>query len=208
MSTKFYDQLIDWAIKLQSLAQDGLAYCNDKYDRQRYQELRTVAAEMMAAKSGQSLSQVQELFCNERGYQTPKIDTRAAIFREGKILLVKQDGQWSLPGGWAEVNISVAENCVKETREETGLHTVVQRVIALQEYNRHNCPPLSPYGICKIFFLSRVTGGQFEKNIETQGYDYFALDELPPLITRKSNEDQIRLCFAAAHDPHWQTRFE
>ena len=119
------DTVIEWAIRLQSIAQNGLAYCSNKYDRQRYEELRNLAAEMMAEKSGVSLQKVKDLFCCEKGYQTPKIDTRAAIVKNQRILLVEQDGKWSLPGGWAEVNLSVAENCLKENKEETGLDTVL-----------------------------------------------------------------------------------
>lgn len=204
------DTVIEWAIRLQSIAQNGLAYCSNKYDRQRSEELRNLATEMMAEKSGVSLQKVKDLFCCEKGYQTPKIDTRAAIVKNQRILLVEQDGKWSLPGGWAEVNLSVAENCIKENKEETGLDTVVDKVVALQEYNLHNQPPLSPFGICKIFFLCHAIAGQFHQNIETQGYDYFSFDQVSRLNlnTRRSTLEQINMCFAAAKDPYWSTKWD
>ena len=106
------DLLIEWAKRLQSLAQAGLTYGKDDFDLERYQEIRNISAEIMAYKSDLPLQKVKDLFCNEIGYQTPKIGTRAAIFKDNKILLVQEnDGSWSLPGGWCEVNMSVKENC-------------------------------------------------------------------------------------------------
>ena len=116
------DQWLDWAIELQSLAQAGLTYGRDVYDLERYQRLRDIAAEMLASQTDLPLEQVKTLFCNETGYQTPKVDTRAAVFRKGRILLVREnDGAWSFPGGWCEVNLSIGENAEKETLEEAGL---------------------------------------------------------------------------------------
>ena len=118
-------QWLKWAVELQALAQAGLFYGRDKYDRERYQRIRDIAAEMMARETRLPLERVKDLFCGETGYQTPKLDTRAAVFQEGKILLVQEeDGRWSLPGGWADVDISVGENTVKEVKEEAGLDVV------------------------------------------------------------------------------------
>ena len=120
------EQWLDWAIELQSLAQAGLTYGRDVYDLERYQRLRDIAAEMLASQTDLPLEQVKTLFCNETGYQTPKVDTRAAVFREGRILLVREnDGAWSLPGGWCEVNLSIGENAERETLEEAGLRRTV-----------------------------------------------------------------------------------
>src|SRR5699024_4677552 len=115
------DKLIAWAKRLQSLAQAGLTYGKDKFDLERYQEIRDISSEMMAAKSSLSNEKLKELICNEVGYQTPKLGTRAAIFKDEKILLVQEnDGTWSIPGGWCEVNLSVKENVIKEIKEEAG----------------------------------------------------------------------------------------
>ena len=198
------EQWLQWAIELQALAQAGLTYSKDVYDLERFQRIREISAEIMAAKSDLPLETVSGLFLNEKGYQTPKIDTRAAIFKEGRILLVQEkDGRWTLPGGWCDVDISVAENTVKEVREEAGLEVKVQRLIAVQDRARHNLPP-SAYGICKIFVLCSLVGGQFEENSETVASGFFGIDELPRLSNDKTNAEQIRMCFAAAADENWQ----
>ena len=102
------DKLLEWAIRIQSIAQAGLMYGRDPYDKERYEELRLIAAEMVSERTEIPTAKIRDLLCNEEGYQTPKIDTRAAIFRDGKILLVHENnGTWSLPGGWVDVNVSV-----------------------------------------------------------------------------------------------------
>ena len=196
-------------VELQSLAQAGLTYGKDPYDKERYQRVREIAAEMMGRLSDLPTETVKDLFCNETGYQTPKIDTRAAIFEGEKILLVQEkDGRWSLPGGWCDVNVSVGENTVKEVKEEAGLDVRPQRIIAVQDRNKHNQPPYA-YGVCKIFFLCTLLGGQFEENIETTGFDYFSEDALPLLAVEKNTEEQIRMCFAAYHGgEQWTTKFD
>ena len=116
----------------------------------------------------------------------------------------ENDLRWSLPGGWADVDISVGENTVKEVREEAGLEAATRLVIAIQDRNKHNLP-LSAFGICKIFVLCDLIGGSFQPNLETVDSGYFSLDELPPLSTEKVTEDQIRMCFDAYHADHWTT---
>lgn len=197
-----------WAMEIQSIAQCGLAYVRDPYDAERYARLRALAAEMMAFQTGLPAERIETLFCNERGYQTPKIDTRAALFREDKILLVRErDGRWALPGGWCDVLESVASNAVKEVREEAGLIARVERVIAIQDRNRHNLPVYA-YGVCKVFLLCREEGGAFQENIETTGFDCFSLDELPPLAEEKCNREQIEMCFRARADENWRVQFD
>ena len=200
---------LDWAVELQSLAQAGLTYGKDVYDRERYERIREISAEMIAHKSEIPVEIVKDLFCNETGYQTPKLDTRAAIFQDGKILLVRENnGKWSLPGGWVDVNVSVKENTIKEVREEAGLDVTADRIIAVQDRNKHNLPRYA-YGICTIFVLCSLIGGSFQENSETTGSDYFPEDNLPDLAADKNTAEQIRMCFDAyrAGDA-WQTRFD
>lgn len=199
---------LSWAIELQSLAQAGLTYGKDVYDRERYERIREISAEMLAYKADISLEKVKELFCDEVGYQTPKLDTRAAIFQEDKILLVKENnGTWSLPGGWVDVNVSVKENTIKEVKEEAGLDVIADKIIAVQDRAKHNLPVYA-YGVCKIFVLCTVIGGQFEPNIETTETCYFAEDDLPELASEKNNEEQIQMCFRAYRDKNWETMFD
>lgn len=119
-----------WAKQLQSIAQAGLAYSKDKYDIERFQQIRNLSAEILSEYTGISNEKIKELFCNETGYQTPKVDVRGAIFKDDKILLVKEsiDGSWSMPGGWAEPNLSVKENIIKEVKEEAGLYIMEQNI--------------------------------------------------------------------------------
>ena len=197
-----------WAVELQSLAQAGLAYGKDVYDLERYTRIREIAAEMLVEPSGLPLERVKDLFCRETGYQTPKLDSRAAIFQDGKVLLVQEnDGRWSLPGGWVEVDLSVGENTVKEAKEEAGVDVVPERLIAVQDRARHN-QPLYAYGVCKIFVLCKLLGGRFEKNFETLQSRWFGEDELPALAEEKNTAQQIRMCFQASRDPNWKVQFE
>lgn len=202
------EKWLDWAVELQSLAQAGLTYGKDQFDLERYARIREISAEMMAYKTGLPLTRVKDLFCNETGYQTPKLDTRAAIFKGDKILLVKENnGKWSLPGGWVDVNVSVKENTVKEVKEEAGLTVTADRIIAVQDRAKHNLPVYA-YGVCKIFVLCSVLGGKFEKNIETTESGYFGEDELPALAEEKNTAAQIKLCFEAYRAAHWETVFD
>lgn len=196
---------LDWAVRLQALAQAGLYYGKDLFDRERYAEIRSIAAQMIARQGEMPFEKVQGLFCCETGYQTPKLDTRAAIFRDDRILLVQEkNGTWSLPGGWVDVDLSVLENVVKEVREEAGLDVTADLVIAVQDREKHN-QPVYAYKICKIFVRCTVIGGAFRENTETVASDYFSLDALPPLAEEKNNREQIAMCFAAQHAEHWKT---
>ena len=203
------DRWLQWAIELQSLAQAGLTYGKDVYDLERYTRIREISAEILSHMSDLPVKTVKDLFCNETGYQTPKLDTRAAVFQDGKILLVRENnGKWSLPGGWCDVNISVAENTVKEVKEEAGLDVKPLSIIAIQDRAKHNLPVYA-YGICKVFVLCSLIGGSFQENIETTCFDYFTEDNLPELAAEKNNEEQIKMCFEAYRTgDQWKTIFD
>lgn len=201
------EQWLAWAVELQSLAQAGLFYGRDKYDIERFQRIRDIAAEMIQQKSDIPLEKVKDLFCNEVGYQTPKLDTRGAIFENDKILLVREGETWSMPGGWVDVDMSPAENIIKEVKEEAGLDVIVDAVIAVQDREKHN-RPLYAYKICKIFFLCTAVGGEFTTNLETAESRYFAIEELPPLGQDKNTKEQIQMCFDAYYAENWKTVFD
>lgn len=199
------EKWLEWAVELQSLAQAGLYYGKDIFDKERYERIRDIASEMVAFKTDISSDKVKDLFCCETGYQTPKLDSRAAIFKGDKILLVQEkNGRWSLPGGWVDVNISVKENVIKEVKEEAGLDVTADMVIAVQDREKHNLPVYA-YKVCKIFVLCSVIGGEFEENSETVQSDYFGIDELPKLSLEKNNEEQIKMCFDAYYSDNWKT---
>ena len=191
------NQWLQWAIELQSLAQAGLTYGKDVYDRERYERIRDISAEILSHMSDIPTETVKDLFCNETGYQTPKLDTRAAIFRNGEILLVHEsNGKWSLPGGWCDVDVSVGENTIKEVKEESGLDVTADSIIAIQDRAKHNLPAYA-YGICKVFVLCSLIGGSFQENFETTGFEYFSENNLPDLATEKNTAEQIKMCFDA-----------
>ena len=199
------EQWLKWAVELQSLAQAGLFYAKDNFDTERYERIREISAEMISHKTGIPLEKVKDLFCNEIGYQTPKIDTRAAIFQQDKILLVhEKNDTWSLPGGWCDVDVSVKKNTIKEVKEEAGLDVSADLVIAVQDREKHNLP-IYAYKVCKIFVLCSVVGGSFLENIETIESKYFGIDELPQLALEKNNVEQIQMCFEAYHSENWKT---
>ncbi len=203
------DKWVDFAIRIQSIAQAGLQYGKDKYDKERYEELRKISAEMISAKTDIPVNKVYDLFCNETGYQTPKVDTRAAVFMDGKIILVHENnGTWSLPGGWCDVDQSVAENTEKEVREETGFTVTSEKIIAVQDWRKHNVTNYA-YGVVKIFVLCRYESGSFEKNIETTEIGLFGKSELPDnLAVEKCTREQILMCFDSVENPDSPTLFD
>lgn len=203
------DKWLDLAIRIQSIAQAGLQYGKDPYDKERYTELRRIAAEMVSENTDLPVDKIYDLFCNESGYQTPKVDTRAAVFVNGKILLVRENnGTWSLPGGWCDVDQSIASNTEKEVREETGLVVTAEKLIAVQDWRKHNVTNYA-YGVLKAFVLCRYEGGQFEENIETTGTAFFGSDELPDgLAVEKCTREQIQMCFDAYETPDAPTLFD
>ena len=203
------DKWLDFAIRIQSIAQAGIQYGKDQYDKERYGELRKIAAEMIFEKTDISVEKVYDLFCNETGYQTPKVDTRAAVFMDDKILLVHENnGTWSLPGGWCDVDQSIASNTEKEVKEEAGFTVKAEKLIAVQDWRKHNVTNYA-YGVVKAFVMCRYESGNFEENIETTEIAFFGKDELPDhLAVEKCTREQILMCFEAYENPEMPTLFD
>ncbi len=206
-------QWFAWAREIQAIGQIGLYYCRDVYDEERWLRLREIAAEILSVHTHAPLDQVQENFLFDKGYITPKVDTRAAIFNDkGEILLVQEkNGLWNLPGGWCEENLSAAQNAVKEVREEAGLACCVTKLIAVLDRNAHNTPKL-PFGALKVFVECRCDPEltPFVPNSETIGRAFFAEDKLPldKLRVDTNTLEQLQLCFAAHRAEHWQAVIE
>lgn len=203
------DKWIEFAIRIQSIAQAGLQYGKDKFDLERYEELRKISAEMISEKTDIPTDKVYDLFCCEKGYQTPKIDTRAAVFRDGKILLVHENnGTWALPGGWCDVDMSVASNTEKEVFEETGFRVKSERIIAVQDWRKHNVVNYA-FGVVKIFMFCRYQSGEFEKNSETTEIGFFDKDSIPQnLAAEKTTAEQILMCFDSYEKQRIHTIFD
>lgn len=203
------NQWLEWAKELQFLSQSALAYCRDKYDIERFERIRAISAEMAATVADMPFETVKDLFCGDSGYQTAKLDTRAAVMREGKLLMVQEgNGQWTLPGGWVDYNKTVYENTVKEVREEAGMAVRPVRLIALHEHNKRNTKPYL-FNIVSAFVLCEYVSGEFKPNIETIACGFFAPDALPtPLADDKATAAQIDMCFRAAANDGWRVEFD
>lgn len=164
---------------------------------------------MISEKTDISVEKVYDLFCNETGYQTPKVDTRAAVFMDDKILLVHENnGTWSLPGGWCDVDQSIASNTEKEVKEEAGFTVKAEKLIAVQDWRKHNVTNYA-YGVVKAFVMCRYESGNFEKNIETTEIAFFGKDEIPDhLAVEKCTREQIIMCFEAYEKSEMPTLFD
>ncbi len=205
---KTSEKWLAWAKEIQSIAQNGLTYTKDVFDKERFERLREISAEIMSCYSGLPIKTVKNLFCNEVGFQTPKLDTRAVIFEGDKILLVKEnDGRWSLPGGWVDFDQTIKTNTEKEVKEEAGLDVKAVKILAVHDRNKRNKPPYA-YNVCKFFILCEVIGGCFKKNTETVESRFFLLEELPDLAEEKNTKEQIEMCFKACNNPYWVPEFD
>lgn len=200
---------IKWVSEMQSIAQAGLAYSKDKYDLDRFNQLKDLSQEIISEYTDVEVEKVRDLFDNEVGYLTPKVDVRGAAIKDNKILLVKEnnDGLWSMPGGWADVNLSVSENIIKEAKEEAGADIIPKKLVAVLDRNKHN-KPVSIQSIYKIFVLCDFVDGDFEENTETEASQFFELDKLPSLSEARNTKEQINMCFDAYHKEDFEAIFD
>ena len=199
-----------WAQELQFLSQCSLAYSKDKFDRERSERIREIACEMLSYKYDIPIEKVKLDFAGELGYQTPKVETRAAVFKDNKILLVKEqfDGKWALPGGYQDVNMSIKENAIKEASEEAGAVVNPVKIIAVLDYNRHHHVNF-PFGMVKVFVLCEYVSHSFVENTETLGAEFYSLDELPELSTTRTTKKQLEMCFDCYNNiENWETIFD
>ena len=200
---------LGWVKRLQAIAQEGLTYATDDYDLDRYERLRGVAAEILAAHSPGELEEAQALLTLEAGPATPKVDVRAAVFRDGRILLVKEpdDGGWSLPGGWADVGETPAGAAVREVYEESGYRVRALRLIAAYDRDRHGHPPI-PYHVYKLVYLCEIEDYAPALAVDADGVAFFAEHELPELSISRVTLNQIRVFFEHHRRPNLPAEFD
>lgn len=201
-----------WVRALQAIAQTGLAFTRDPYDRERYLAVRSLAAEMAASHTGDAAARIETLFAAETGYATPKVDVRGAAFDgRGRLLMVRERadvGRWTLPGGWADVNLSAAESVVKEMREESGFEVAVRKLAAVWDRSRQG-HPAAAFSCCKFFFICDICGGEAAAGLETSEIGWFAEDALPPdLSLARVLPEQLQRMFAHSRDPALPTDFD
>ncbi len=200
---------LEWAKKLQAIAQNGLTYTENPFDVERYKSLQAIAAEMMATYSHTEPSYVLDLFAREVGYATPKVDVRGAVFRGDTLLFVREreDGCWTLPGGWADVGDSPAEVAVREVYEESGYHTRAVKLLAVYDRDRHGHPPLAHY-VYKLFFQCELISGSPSSSTETDEVAFFAEDKIPELSLTRVVPAQITRIFQHYRQPDLPTDFD
>lgn len=198
MGTKW----LDIAKQLQSIAQAGLSFSDNKYDIDRYQQLRDISLKMINEITDIKIEKLSRIFNAEKGYQTPKVDIRGVVFRDGKILMVKEtiDDLWSVPGGWADVGLTPFQVAAKEVMEESGLYVEPVRLLAVLDKKSHAHPP-DLFHIYKIFILCNEKGGKMKPGMETSQVSFFGFNELPPLSTNRITNEQIRMLFEFYHHP-------
>ena len=203
-------QWLSIARELRAIAQTGLTFTADRFDRQRYERVRELAASMLALGSGADYGAILDILLADKGYATPKVDVRGAAFVEGRVLLVREisDGNWTLPGGWADVNQTASECVVREIAEESGFEARALKLAAVYDYQRSNRPARHIDSIYKIFFVCEITGGAARTSDETSEVAFFPRHELPPLSLGRTTAAQIDRMFQHAEYPDLPADFD
>jgi ADP-ribose pyrophosphatase YjhB (NUDIX family) len=203
-------QWLSIARELRAIAQTGLAFTTDRFDRLRYERVRELAAAMLAQGSGGHFDVIIELLREGWGYATPKVDVRGAAFVDGRVLMVREisDGGWTLPGGWCDVNQSAAECVVREVAEESGFEARALKLAAVRDYQRSGHPPRNADSIYKMFFICEITGGAARASDETSEVAFFPRDALPPLSLGRTTAAQIDRMFHHAQHPELPADFD
>jgi ADP-ribose pyrophosphatase YjhB (NUDIX family) len=210
MNISGHPRWLDWSTRLQAIAQNGLTFAQDRYDVERYTAMREIVAEMLAAGAGCDLSSIRNFLSGDTGYATPKVDVRGVVFRDEKLLLVREktDGGWALPGGWADVGESPAENVVREIREESGFETRAVKILAVFDRAKHPHEPAFPFHVYKIFIRCDLVGGRATPSLETDAVNFFGEDELPELSLTRVTGWQLHQMFAHHRNPLLPTDFD
>jgi ADP-ribose pyrophosphatase YjhB (NUDIX family) len=203
-------QWLSIARELRAIAQTGLTFTTDRFDRQRYERVRELAGSMLALGSGADYGVIRSILLEDKGYATPKVDVRGAAFVDGRVLLVREisDGKWTLPGGWADVNQTAGECVVREIAEESGFEARILKLAAVHDYQKSNHPAHHIDSIYKIFFICEITGGAARVSDETSEVEFFPRHALPPLSLGRSTAAQIDRMFQHAEHPELPADFD
>jgi ADP-ribose pyrophosphatase YjhB (NUDIX family) len=198
-----------WAQRIQSIAQTGLTYAADPYDRERYEQLREVAVEMAATGFGEEAEDLRPVFASGMGYPTPKVDVRAVVFRDDELLLVREarTQRWTFPGGWADVGDTPAVAAERETLEESGYQVRAEKLLAVLDKTRHEHPPSLDYTY-KILIGCRLEGGAPRTSHEVDVVGFFDEQAIPELDIDRTTPGQIVLAFTHHRDPTLPTAFD
>lgn len=204
-------QWLTWVRALESIAQTGLTYTHNPYDQQRYTQILDLVAQMTAAHTNTDLAVIHDLFRQNSGPGTPKLDVRGVVFYEDALLMVRETsdgGRWTLPGGWADVNETPAETTVREVYEESGYRTRAVKLLALYDKTRHDHPP-DFYYIYKAFFLCEIVGGEPRTSLETSEVAFFREDDIPDALSLgRVTSRQIARFFHHYRNPQLPTDYD
>jgi len=203
------DRTLELVRRLHALARTGLHFCGNEYDRERYVEIERIAAELLVGPSSVDREALLVLWSREQGYVTPKVEVRGAVFREGRVLLVREaaDGRWTLPGGWADVNEAPSQAVAKEIEQESGLRARAVKLAALYDRSRHGHGE-SLHHSWKAFFLCEVTGGEARGSYETDAVGFFDPAGLPPMSLGRSTPRQVARMLEHWRQPGLATDFD
>ncbi len=199
---------VNWAKKIAALARTGLHYSKSHYDTDRYEQLLNIAAEMLADAADADKERVRAVLDLDDGYITPKVDVRGAVFRDGKVLLVREavDGMWTLPGGWADIGDTPSEAVEREIREESGYEARAVKLLAVEDRKRRHPP--SAHEVYKMAFLCELVGGAAQTSAETTEVGWFSEDDIPPLSLGRVTAEQIARWFKHWRQPDLPTEFD
>ena len=200
---------MEWAREIQAISQTGFFYSENEYQRQRYQRLTEIAAEIIDEHTQLETPDLMNIFIHQRGYSTPRVDVRGAVFCDGKILLVRErtDGGWTMPGGWADVGDVPSGAAEREVLEEAGFQVKAIKVIGVYDANRSS--PLEIFHAFKIVFLCTILGGEAKTSSETSEVKFFSRDEVPTQFSgERTRHRHIEDAFAAYEDPQRSTIFD
>ncbi len=200
---------LSWGRNLLAISQNGLTFTKDPFDRERFEEVEKLAKEMLSVQTDTPLERLNGMFSGEKGYATPKVDVRGGVFRDGKILLVREisDGLWTLPGGWSDVGDSPGASVEKEVLEESGFIVTARKLVAVYDRNKHPHPPMF-FHVYKLFFICDIIGGAPRASIETDAVAFYAENELPELSTPRVTEEQIHTLFKHYRLPDLAAEFD
>lgn len=213
---------LTWAKDLRACAQEGMEYSKDPFDQERFERISDISCEILSYKTGITKEKVLGLFANEKGYQTPKVACRAAIFNNDRVLLVKekQNNKWSLPGGWCDIGLSLGENAKKECKEEAGIDVKINKLVSVENRASHDYKCVLPYEIYICYLIGTYDSAneiddngivyltEFEENIETSSAAFFPMDRLPELSTGRVREESIKQCYEAYKSEKWESLFD
>ena len=197
------NQWVNWAKRIKAISQTGNAYSKDKFDLERFEELTNISHQMLAQMADAPVSKIENLYIPESGYPTPKVDLRAGVIKDNKILLVREreDNRWTLPGGWADVCETPSQGIVREVHEESGFHVSNPTLVAIKDRDCHPYVPKYPYHVYKMFFLCTLESGAASTNIEISDIDFFDRNSLPELSTSRILPSDIELMFQRYENP-------